>query len=322
MVIKSMSRKTKSFKQLLVYLNSPAERGESPLFFNLQEEEENNIDNIEKEFMENSRFCPARKNGVYLYHEILSFSEADKNHISEEILTDLAEYYLQLRSPDCLAYGIAHFNRENPHIHLIISANRINSRKKARISKSRFSRIKREVEAYQRKHYPQLCNSLVQGRGKKREKRQTKQAEFERKKRLKKENKPTVTRKEKIKKIVLQALLISRNEKSFISSLRQENLIFYQRGKTPGIQDEKGRKYRFKTLGILADFTTRKKEWSRKKYRKDILIQLEAQKKRVRFRGFKKAVLGVLSMVDFQKGNQFLQINRKNYRNVFRGRGR
>ncbi len=314
-----MSRKEKTFNQLLSYIDLPAQKGKKPILFNLRSTGDY-PQKIVTEFFKNAQFCGDRKNGVYLYHEILSVSEGDRGVISEEILEDLAEHYLQLRAPGALAYGRVHFNRKNPHIHLMISANEVNSRKKIRLSKSQFQRVKRDLETYQKRHYPQLVNSIVQEPNKRKRKIQT--AEQERTKRLKKQNKQIPTRKEKIKILFLQILKVARGESLFIKALEAEGLTLYQRGKILGLRDQGGKKYRLRTIGVLEDYEKRSSEWNRKKYRKIVLVEIEKQKEKQRFTVFKKAVLTVLETPFSKRAVQLWQVNRNNIQRFYKGRKR
>jgi len=50
---------------------------------------------------------------------------------------------------------------DNPHIHLIISANERKSKKKIRLSQSQFSKMKDQLEQFQRQEYPELEASMV-----------------------------------------------------------------------------------------------------------------------------------------------------------------
>lgn len=123
MIIKSMSRKTPSFSQLVDYIDNDVSRTEY-YTYNLY-----NMDkvSIKREFYENSRHVKLRKNGVYLYHEIISLSKDEKVSLGKqaEILTDLTQKYVEERSPEALVFGKIHFDKENVHFHLLISANEV-----------------------------------------------------------------------------------------------------------------------------------------------------------------------------------------------------
>ena len=84
MIIKSMSRKSHSFGQVLEYINAPESTGPA-ILQNLNTNEED-LKAIERAFLDNSRYLPPRKNGNVLYHEILSFSDLDRNRATPAIL--------------------------------------------------------------------------------------------------------------------------------------------------------------------------------------------------------------------------------------------
>src|SRR5262249_36475067 len=142
MIVKSMSRKSPSFGQLLGYVNHPAEKG-TAILQNFRTTSED-LRKIHSEFLENFHLLPHRKNGNVLYHEILSFSDLDRELITPSILEDLTRHYLSLRAPYALAYAKAHFNTGCPHVHLVISANDLGNTHRHRLTKAQFQKIKIE----------------------------------------------------------------------------------------------------------------------------------------------------------------------------------
>ena len=108
------------------------------------------------------RHLPARRNGVVLYHEILSFHPEDRERLTPALLEDLARQWLALRAPQALAYGRVHYDRGHVHVHLLLSANGVHSPRRIRLSRAAFGRAKRELERYQIEHYPQLVHSRQQ----------------------------------------------------------------------------------------------------------------------------------------------------------------
>ena len=166
MIVKSLSRKNKSFGELVKYIDKKSVGDQYGVFHNLKVFK-NNPKLVSKEFRKNSDRCLKRKNGVYLYHDILSFSDRDTNRLTPEIMQDLASRYIELRANNSLAYGKIHLDTECPHVHLMISGNLLGSAKKTRISKAKFKQIKIELERYQKSRYPFLEHSLVFERGRK-----------------------------------------------------------------------------------------------------------------------------------------------------------
>lgn len=256
-------------QKLLAYVNK-ADPKQTPLYWNLKSEQ-NNLKAIAKEFFKNQTFLKARKNGVVLFHEILSFNQCDRAKLSPAILLEFAREYLERRASPALGYAIPHLNGTNPHIHIIISANQHHSPQKIRISKWRFQEIKQELEQYQRKKYPELCHSQVKhtdshtrasdkikkSRGEREKERRTSQTQ---------EQKPSL--KESVADTIQKILFKASSLPEFKALIEKEGFHYYQRGKTQGIaQESTGRKHRFSTLGVEALYQERLQQWSRAKTR-------------------------------------------------------
>lgn len=247
-----MSRKEASFGQLLRYINKPVEKGCGGIVHNLRTDV-NDCEQVEKEFVENHAFARVRKNGVVLFHEVISLSGKDGKRVSEEVLEDLGRRYLELRAGKALAYGRVHFDGDNPHLHLMISGNEVGSGKQVRVSRGEFSEIKKELEAYQREQYPELVNSIAQERKSRTRKMFLKdegRQERERSRRVKLEG--VKSEKERVFDVVGKVLRECGGGAVDISKhLECAGLLLYQRGKSVGVQDiESGKKYRLKTLGL------------------------------------------------------------------------
>jgi hypothetical protein len=92
-----------------------------------------------REFEANAQHLEARKNGNYLYHEIISLDPNTTEEISikeqVKILHDVADKYLSLRAKNNLSYGKIHCDKSHVHLHLCISANEVYSNKRHRLSK-------------------------------------------------------------------------------------------------------------------------------------------------------------------------------------------
>jgi hypothetical protein len=278
-----MSRKEASFGQLLQYINKPKDKGKTVVLYNFQDFADD-LQQIETEFLENYEYAPKRKNGNAFYHEIISFSEKDAKFLTEEILHDLVFEYLENRATGALCYAKAHFDKKNPHVHVIISANLIKSKKKLRITKGQFQTIKRDLEKYQKRKYSFLENSVVfEGREKK-EKLKTTIKEGERERRI--GNPKNKNRKEQIASIVKNCLCAG-SERKFLEKLKAEGLKFYVRGKTAGVQEaQKGRKFRLQTLGVVSLYLAAEKRWENANKRQIEIRQIEIAKGRSMWREF------------------------------------
>lgn len=253
MIIKSMSRKTVSFGQLLRYINEPKEKGLWPVLHNLRASMDY-LPQIEAEFLDNAKHIRnQRKDGVMLYHEIIAIAPEDRQHVTEAMLNDLAREYLRHRAPNALAYAKAQFNTASPHIHLLISGNLIESKQKLRLARGEFEQVKREIEAYQRQRYPMLTHSIVHDpqRRKTHDRLQETDGEHERARRMKMTGRADPTHKQEARERLKACLDNAGSEQHLIELLKAAQLAPYVRGKTPGVTDTKtGRKYRLNTLGL------------------------------------------------------------------------
>jgi hypothetical protein len=291
MIIKSMSRKSVSFGQLLEYMNKGDAKKHPALLHNLKVPDDDPRQ-IEKELLDNYRYARDRKNGVVLYHEVLSFSEKDREGVTLKILEDLGRYYLDRRAPNALAYAKAHLETGNPHLHILVTGNEIESRKKVRLSRSEFGKIKRELEAYQREKYPELSHSLCQTVSRKPEGVHRTPGENERQRRIKRPNE-----KDRIFEVVNPILSRSESREDFIKDLEASGFRFYTRGKNHGVQDAAtGRKYRFKTLGLDQRFVAVQNQWKQLSVRSRELESIRTEKAvhRLKEMSFGEDILEVL----------------------------
>jgi hypothetical protein len=268
MIVKSMSRKASTlnhFGQLLRYINAPQSEklGQRAVLHNLRATTDD-LPAIEREFLNDCRNVQYRRDGIMLFHEIISVAEEDREKVTETMLNDLARHYLRLRAPDAKAYAKAQFDTDNPHIHLMISANRIGSSTKLRLSKFDFGSAKRDLEKFQREKYPELNHSIVFGKtsgqkaGKDPEQLIKTQAEHERERRLRREGRYHKGEKEQVRDKLLTALQTAQSEIELRQNLKTNGFEPYIRGKTAGVRDlSTGKNYRLKTLGL--DFQAQEK---------------------------------------------------------------
>ena len=276
MILKSLSR-SGGFGDALRYVNQPDKVG-TPLLWNL-ETNDNDIGAIEKEFLNNSRYVRLRKRGILLYHDIISLSDLDRDKVNSEMLIDMAREYLEMRAPGAIAYAMPHFDSDNPHIHVLISANRRKSGKKIRLSKKDFARIKLALESWQRERYPQLTSSVVEHIYKGDRTHETR-GEREGKRRLQKERRSLPTAKEKVAAIVARSLAGSRSLDDFKERLLTHGLAIYlRRGKLTGVRKEDNRrKYRFSTLGLSEALCQQIGAWEKTRSRDEALEQIMEDK--------------------------------------------
>ena len=246
-----MSRKAPSYYQLLEYIAGEGRGVGEPLLHNLSGDG-HDLAAINRAFMANASFAPARKNGISLYHEVISLSGQDA--AEPAMLYDLAAFYLAQRAPQALAYGAVHTDRANPHIHLVISANLRGRSKKLRLSRARFATIKRELEAYQRERYPQLTHSLVFTAGEQPEFEPDTpvlgRAEGEFQRRRRRDGAKTRSTKEFLSQALTDSLTIAATESEFRTRLQRVAIEPYERGgRLAGVRYQ-GKKYRLRTIGL------------------------------------------------------------------------
>ncbi|MCW8932052.1 MAG: relaxase/mobilization nuclease domain-containing protein [Gammaproteobacteria bacterium] len=248
MIIKSMSRKDASFGQLIEYMSD----------INKSDEQYNVYQNIyskkgfdiEEEFKKNAWLMKKRKNGVYLYHEILSITKAKGISLKQqkEALRYIAYKYALDRAPKNLVFGTLHDDHdEHLHYHLLISANALGDPKKTRLSKKQFDNLKKDMEKHVLKNHPELEQKVVINRqvGEK-----LSNKEYEYKKRTgKKSDRDTV------KDNLTEVFSDSKNKQDLFTKLSESGYELYIRGKTIGVKKiETGKNYRLKTLGLLDKF--------------------------------------------------------------------
>ena len=238
-----MSRKSKSFSQLYDYLT----RNKSSHTFsrNTYSNSKNKKEFIH-EFYENSRYLREARGKVFMYHEVLSL-EANELSLErqKEILLDMADTYLLQRAEDHLAFGVIHEEKNNMHLHLMISANKIEGEKRVRLSKKEFSQIQQRLENYKNQKYKELNqSSLYQD---KKDLSKEKQNEQELKNRGARSVKDEI--KENLRATFSKATLSTYIE----NHLKTLGYEIYTRGKTKGVR-YKNKNYRFKTLGLESEY--------------------------------------------------------------------
>jgi len=248
MIIKSMSRKEPSFGQLVEYMSDIDKSDEQyNVYQNIYSRKQNDI---EKEFLRNASHAAKRKNGNYLYHEILSITKAQKldDKKQKEILRDIAYEYAKSRASENLIFGTLHDDHDNHlHYHLLISANASGESKKTRLTKAQFDKIKKELESRVLKRYPELEQTVVINK-EAGEKLSNKGAEQKRRTGKTPERDQLKT---KLQDIFSQC----DTKEDFFADLNKAGLEFYLRGKTMGVKDlATERNHRLKTLGMLKNF--------------------------------------------------------------------
>ena len=249
MIIKSGTRKTPTFSQLIDYMNKEEVDKRYRVLNNLYGEKG---DYIKDEFLKNSKFVKVRKNGNYLYHEVLSISKTDAltNEEHKDKLKQICGEYIERRAKNNLAYAVLHEGKNNDwHYHVMFSANEKDSNSKTRLSTPEFDRLKKKFNEYVLEKYPEL--NQVDVISKKNNGEKISQKAYEVKKRAGK-----LSQTDRIKASLRKVFETSSSGDDFFRKLEKENLKLNPRSKkTISFTDiETKRNFRVSTLGLTDEF--------------------------------------------------------------------
>lgn len=244
MILKILTRKSPGFKSLIDYMlkEGKGENGGKPelMTHNMRGSQQKEW---VREFYENEAYRQRqRSNQVYLYHEIISFSNQDTAKISKEMLKDIAEKYISLRGDTGMYIASFHVEgKDHQHIHFCTSGLEYRTGVPLRLSRADLLNVKQELQRYQQERYPELSNSLPKhGRGVGNKSNPEWRAE--------QRNGTSIKR--DIAKRVQSLFEQSKSQNDFYAMLQDEGLYNYERGgKVTGICYG-DTKYRFNSLGI------------------------------------------------------------------------
>jgi len=241
MIVKSMSRKEPSFGQLVGYIDRGASQKTWRIRHNLLARDP---EHIRDEFVQNGDLLARRKNGVYLYHEIISITRAEGISLERQKarLREIAERYISERCPDNLVFGNLHDDQKHSlHYHLIISANPAGEAKRLRLSKGRFREIQVQLERHVLETMPELEQSTAIDKSRERDRLEE----------TRKEQAEVTRNPGDIAEQVQAALTGSTDRTGLRLKLEALGMELYIRGNTPGVIDRaSGKKHRLKTLGL------------------------------------------------------------------------
>lgn len=253
MIIKSMSRKVPSFDQLIGYMDLGASSRDNNIYYNLYSRK---TEGIENEFRDNCSFIPKRKNGVTMYHEVISITRSKQINEQEQIqiLRQVVYKYIQDRAGNNLVYAVLHDDKaDNLHYHLLISSNELESSKKHRLSKAQFDKVKSNLELFVLDCHPELQQKKLISKDK--QSKEQKDGLSNKGAELKRRTGETPQR-DIVKDTLLNIFASASTREEFIELLESEHYQLYKRGKNWGILNEKNnRKHRFVTLGVSEEFT-------------------------------------------------------------------
>ena len=264
MIIKSISKKG-SIKQTIQYLFKDEKKlsdATHESFLIRKNVRTKSLEKWVKEFEQNEKSrIYKRKDAVKVYHTVISFNNKDSKFINEKLLKDIANKYMNLQGNDNMYIGTAHFDQEHIHLHIVVSGTKYLIGKANRLSKQKFKQLKLQMEIFQRKHYPELTNSLPN---------HNKQTAKEY------QHNPNVrnTQKELLQKCLLEAFSKSNSLTGFIAAIRQQGHEPYYRGdKLTGIKYNGVRKYRLNKLGY--DIEKLEEQYRKNTIEKNQLTELQ-----------------------------------------------
>lgn len=247
MIIKSMSRKEPTYGKLIAYLSRDASDPRYELRHNVLSA---TPAALTAEFEGNGLLLPKRKNGVAMYHEIISITRPKglSPEAQKAILRDIALDYIRERAPHCLAFGCLHDDHaDHLHYHFIVSANRIGDNRRHRLTKQQFRAIQVGLEARVRARYPELEQAIAIG--KRAGKNQLSQAGIELQRRT-----GGTPKRDTVKARLSDIFAASQSKVDLHKRLAEARLELYSRGKILGVRDlDSGRKHRIATLGLDAE---------------------------------------------------------------------
>ena len=254
MIIKSLSRKSNTgqlvnyvfkyvFKEKNIEPTKPEQsKNDKSKFIIRHNIRSRSVKGFIKEFKENEKYrLVHRKDSVKLFHNIISFSNKDKEHINDKLLKDIAQKFIEERGLNNMYAGTKHEDKDHIHLHITISGTQLNGRS-SRISKQQLHHIKIALDKYQREKYPQLKHSLPE-HGK--SKRLAKEAIVER---VKTERQ---TDKQALIESLEKAYSTSKSQEQFISRLiNSGHQPYFRNGAFQGVRFEGKTKYRLSGLGF------------------------------------------------------------------------
>lgn len=267
MIVKSLSRTTPSFGQLLDYFyrDGTDHDGVNTTFqHNLLGSDHAAI---VQEFEQNYTYLPARKNGTSLRHDVLVLpSDRLPESDARVALLDLAHAYVTQRYPNQMVFGRVHMTQnEYPHIHLMVSSNAVRSHQRAWVSKREFLDTLAQLEAYKCQHYPELQEQFYSPKA--RQKQQSSPTQVAPKNHREQQaairtSKPS--QKQQVHQLLRDTLATAKSFRDFEAALLRQGFLLYCRGNTWGVKNQSTeKKYRLKTLNLMDAFEKHKTAWDR-----------------------------------------------------------
>lgn len=202
----------------------------------------NDLKGIAKEFREvEKRRIHKKSNQITMTHSVVSFSTKDSKKVSDRVLKAVAKEFIRQRAATSLVIAASHHDRSHIHIHFAHSATRLDGYS-SRISRQEFADLKKHMDLFQQKHFPDLIHSLP-AHGKSATQSQETKSPFER----------FHTRKAELAASIADLLSTTPSYAAFLSSLPRNGIEPYYRGPENALAGFIGpdcHKYRLATLGV------------------------------------------------------------------------
>jgi hypothetical protein len=248
MIIRVMTRKEPSFRQLLDYVNRDASDARFVISHNLME---TGTHAIAAEFEANAKLLRAHVNGTVMFHDILSITRSGSLGLErqKELLQEIARDYIGRRAPNHLVYaGLHDDHAKHLHYHFIISANPHGEWKRAHLSKPQLRTLQVEMEARVLSRYPELEQKPAMSRKARGPKlTQPGQELFRRTSK--------VPERQRVSDALTAIFGAARTKDDLFARLTDQRLELYRRGKSIGVRDlDTGRNHRLVTLGLADAF--------------------------------------------------------------------
>ncbi|MCB0515548.1 MAG: relaxase/mobilization nuclease domain-containing protein [Bacteroidetes bacterium] len=295
MIIKSKTRKDKSFDQLLDYLFREETEELDERRFTLAwgfdaAVELTDVAALTEVFMANSKYMRGEKR-VKMYHEIASFAPEDSGYITKAMLMDIAENYRATRASRSLCICRPHFDKGHIHLHFMFSGNEKGTNKSIRVNKQEFAAQKERINDYQKERYPQLEMSYHQRRRQPQLKRYREQEQRQETAYcMERYNKP-LSQRTALQEVYATTLQNSVDFHSLLQQLTAKGYEVYKRGEIPTGVVVEGRKYRFSTLALDKESVLQTEQYltaERKRRDAGRLLLQDMQRKRTKDRGREK----------------------------------
>lgn len=164
MIIKSKSYKTECYENVIAYVLRESELENGFVISRFIKGNNRNVQAISKQYKTNEGYRKhIRKNNVKLFMDIVSFKMEDAKLLTNDKLEKIAKKYISLRSPLGMALCTVHRNeKSHTHLHFVFSGTHYRTGIANRISRDYFKhKVKLPMEAFQRKHFPELKASEI-----------------------------------------------------------------------------------------------------------------------------------------------------------------